>query len=152
MLRSATRELQAAGIEEDSIEVAWVPGSFELALVARRFALRREIEAVLCMGLIIKGETTHDHWVAADATQGLMQVMLETDTPVLFGVLTCNDLEQARARALAPDEGARLTGEKVDYLDKGRELARAALESLAALEQASSVSSRTVGLPGGGEA
>ena len=83
---------------------------------------------MLCFGLVLQGETTHDRYVAQGATQGIQQVALETDTPVLFGVLTCQTLEQARARALAADDGGRD--------DKGREVARAAIRVLAALEVA----------------
>ena len=129
MQRSATAELLGAGIGAEDIECVQVPGAFELPLVARRLAQRSDIQAVLCFGLVLKGETTHDHWVAHGATEGLMKVGLETDKPVLFGVLTCGTLEQARARALPPAEG----GEQ----DKGREVARAALKALGALEAAS---------------
>jgi 6,7-dimethyl-8-ribityllumazine synthase len=128
MQRSAAAELSRLGGEVDEALVAWVPGSFELPLVARAFARREDVDAVLCFGLVIKGETTHDHWVAAGAQQGMTQASLETDKPILFGVLTCNTLEQARARALSPAEG----GEQ----DKGRELARGVIATLHALSAA----------------
>jgi 6,7-dimethyl-8-ribityllumazine synthase len=128
MLRSARRELEASGLRAQDMPVATVPGSFELPLVARRFARRDDIDAVICLGLVLKGETSHDVYVSQGATQGIQRVMLETDKPVLLGVLTCNSLEQARARALPPEDG----GEQ----DKGRELAIAALEVLAALDDA----------------
>ena len=101
MAASARRALQAAGVSEGDILEAEAPGSFELPLVARRFARREDIAGVLCFGVVIKGETTHDHHVATGAAQGIQEVMLETDKPVLLGVLTTNDLEQARARALS---------------------------------------------------
>ena len=84
---------------------------------------------MLCFGLVLTGETTHDHWVAMGATQGITQASLETDTPIHFGVLTCQTLEQAKARALPSDEGG--------VEDKGREVARAAIMTLAALDEAS---------------
>ena len=93
MLESARRELAAAGLGPDDLEVVRVPGAFELPLVARRLARRPDVDAVLCFALVLKGETTHDHWVAHAATEGLMRVALETDTPVLFGVLTCATIE-----------------------------------------------------------
>lgn len=143
MLRSARRELVASGIAEDDIEEAQVPGAFELPIVARRFARRKDIDAVICLGLVLKGETSHDIYVSHGATDGIRSVMLETDKPVLLGVLTCNTLEQARARALAPEEG----GEQ----DKGRELAIAAVQVLHALDQASqSEAPRTLGFPSPG--
>ncbi len=129
MLRSAEAELRAAGMEEDGLRVVWVPGAFELPIVARRLARREDVDAVLCFGLVLTGETTHDHWVAMGATQGITQAALETDTPIHFGVLTCQNLDQAKARALPSEEGG--------VEDKGREVARAALVTLAALDQAS---------------
>ncbi len=136
MLESARAELEASGMAPEDLHVAWVPGSFELPLVARRYARRDDIDAVLCLGLVLKGETTHDRYVAQGATDGIVQVMLETDKPVLMGVLTCQTLEQARARALPRDAGGG--GE-----DKGREVARAAVVTLAALEQATQTTPST---------
>jgi 6,7-dimethyl-8-ribityllumazine synthase len=134
MLASAVRELAASGVREADVRVAWVPGAFELPLVARTLARRRVVDAVLCIGLVLKGETEHDRWVAEGAVHGLMQASLETDKPLLLGVLTCATLEQARARALPPELGGRE--------DKGREIARAALETLAALDAARSAERR----------
>lgn len=128
MLESAQRVLSAAGLAAEDLEVARVPGAFELPLVARRFARREDIQAVICLGLVLKGETTHDQWVAHAATEGILKAGLDTDTPVLFGVLTCGTLEQARARALPESKGG--------IHDKGAELARAALQVLAALDVA----------------
>lgn len=127
MLESAQSELKQSGLLEEHMPVAWVPGAFELPLVAQRFARKPEIDAVICFGLVLKGETTHDVYVSHGAMRGISQVSLEADKPVLFGVLTCNTLGQARARALPVDAG----GEQ----DKGRELARAALETLATLDE-----------------
>ncbi|MDP6538374.1 MAG: 6,7-dimethyl-8-ribityllumazine synthase [Planctomycetota bacterium] len=126
MLDSARAELDAAGVAADAMPVCTVPGAFELPLAARRFARQENVDAVIAIGLVLKGETRHDEVVADGAAAGLRQVMLECDKPVLLGVLTCESLEQARARALPPAEGGSQ--------DKGRALARAALETLAALE------------------
>lgn len=139
MHASAVRELLAAGLSEDDLLAATVPGAFELPLVARRFARRPDVDAVICLGLVLKGETSHDVYVARSACDGIGNVALETDTPVLFGVLTCDTLEQARARALPPEQGGRQ--------DKGRELACAALEVLAALDATEERSPRSVGFP-----
>lgn len=130
MLASAKRELAASGVRERDIRTVWVPGSFELPLVARALARRKDVDAVLCLGIILRGETDHDIYVAEGAVQGLMQATLETNKPLLLGILTCETLEQARARALPPEEG----GDE----DKGREIARSAIEMLAALDEASS--------------
>ena len=139
MLDSARRELEACGVGPEDVRVAWVPGSFELPLVARRLARQDDVDAVICFGLVLKGETTHDEHVARGACDGLQRVMLETDKPVLLGVLTCQTLEQARARALPVDQG----GEQ----DKGREVARAAIELLAVLDGLQDRPARSVGFP-----
>lgn len=128
MLDSAARELAAAGLAADALVRVDAPGAFELPLVARRLALRDDLDAVLCFGLVLKGETSHDRYIADAVAHGLQRVALETDKPVLFGVLTCDTLEQARARALPAEQGGTH--------DKGREVARAAVAALAALEQA----------------
>lgn len=128
MLDSARSALEAHGMAPGDLVVVHAPGAFELPLIARRLARRTDIDAVLCFGLVLTGQTTHDHWVAMGATQGILQASLETDKPVLFGVLTCQTVEQARARALPVEKGGRL--------DKGREVALALLETLAALDEA----------------
>jgi len=128
MMESARAELRRAGMEEDDFVVVKVPGAFELPLVARRLASHQDIDAVLCFGLVITGETKHDHWVSMGATEGILLASLETDKPILFGVLTTNNVEQARARALTPENGG--------VQDKGREVAAAAIKTLDALDQA----------------
>ena len=133
MLESARRELQRLGLEAANLFVVRSPGAFELPLIARRLAVRDDIDAVLCFGLVLKGETSHDEHVAGAAARGILEASLQTDTPILFGVLTCDTLEQAQARALGTENGGRF--------DKGRELARAAAAAIAALEQASSIGS-----------
>lgn len=128
MAASALRTLLDHGLEErDFIDVR-VPGAFELPLVARRLAVRDDVDAVLCFGLVLRGETTHDRYVAGAAMQGILQASFETDKPILFGVLTCDSLEQARARALPAAEGGKH--------DKGREVALAAIDTLDAMRAA----------------
>jgi 6,7-dimethyl-8-ribityllumazine synthase len=117
MLASALAELGQNGIVEARIVPA--PGVFEIPLLARELARRKDIDAVLCFGLVLRGETTHDHWVAHGAVTGLVQASLETGKPLALGILTCAKLSQARARAKP----------------KGREVARAALEALETLRQ-----------------
>ena len=128
MFESAARELSEAGLASDDLVRVDAPGAFELPLVARRLALRDDLDAVLCLGLVLKGETSHDRYIAAAVADALQRVALETDKPILFGVLTCDTLEQARARALPAEEGGAH--------DKGREVARAALATLSALQRA----------------
>jgi len=144
MCDSARSELLAAGLAAEDFLVLEAPGAFELPIVARRLAIREDVTAVLCFGLVLKGETTHDRYVAGAAARGVMDVALQTDKPVLFGVLTCDTLEQARARALSAAEGGKH--------DKGREVARAAVATLVALDAAAEVGRvhRPMGFPGGG--
>lgn len=139
MVDSARRVLEEGGIDPARVHVAWAPGAFELPLVARRLGRRPEIAAVLCFGLVLRGETTHDEHVARGACEGIARVMLELDKPVLLGVLTCQTLEQARARALPPQAGG--------VQDKGREVARAALELLATLGDLERPDARAMGFP-----
>ncbi len=131
MYASARETLLTAGVsEEDLIEIS-VPGAYELPIVAQRLAARADIDAVLTFGLVLKGETEHDRYIAAAVADRLLDIGLEAKKPVLFGVLTCSTLEQAQARArLAADGG----------LDKGHEVAKAALEVLVALDEVDRIS------------
>jgi 6,7-dimethyl-8-ribityllumazine synthase len=123
LLAGAIETLQAAGVADSEIDVAWVPGAWEIPLVAQRFAQSEEYVAVLCLGAVIKGETTHDEHINRQVSLSLGQIALATDVPVLFGVLTCNTVEQAIHRA----------GGNVG--NKGVECAQAALEMVRLLEQ-----------------
>jgi 6,7-dimethyl-8-ribityllumazine synthase len=95
----AEHALVAAGLAAEAIDVAWVPGSFELTLAADRLAASGRYAAVLCLGAIIKGETSHDHHIATAVAAGIEQSGRARRLPVLFGVLTCDTLAQALARA-----------------------------------------------------
>ena len=127
MLESALATLTGAGLKREQVLVLEAPGAFELPVIAQRLAWRDDVRAVLCFGLVLKGETEHDRHIAAACAQGLMRVALEGNKPVLFGVLTCATLEQAHTRVRRASEGG---------LDKGREVALAALAALGALESA----------------
>jgi 6,7-dimethyl-8-ribityllumazine synthase len=131
MKDSAVRELVACGVSPGDIHVVWVPGSFELPLAAARLCDAHGAEALIGLGVIVKGETEHDQWVAHGAVTGLMSVSLEWDVPVHLGVLTCATMEQARARALPVEMGG--------HQDKGRAVARAAIETLLALDSIGTV-------------
>jgi len=80
------------------VHVAWVPGAFELPLVAKRFALSGAVDAVVCIGAVIRGETAHFEYVAGECAAGLTRASLDTGVPIAFGVLTVEDREQAQAR------------------------------------------------------
>ena len=87
------------GAKDDDIEVAWVPGAFEIPLVARRMAASQKYDCVVCLGCIIRGATPHFDYVAAESSKGIAQVAMNADCPVAFGVLTTETIEQAIERA-----------------------------------------------------
>ncbi|MFT5292033.1 MAG: 6,7-dimethyl-8-ribityllumazine synthase [Planctomycetota bacterium] len=132
MADSARATLAAAGLDLEADLMAFdAPGAYEIPLLAMALAERKDIDAVLGFGLILKGETEHDRHIAGAVAQGLMDVGLKTVKPVLFGVLTCNTLEQAERRARTRDEGG---------LDKGHEVAKAAIETLITLRRIAATS------------
>ena len=87
------------GVSEEDIDVAWVPGSFEIPLVAQRLARTKRYDAVICLGAVIRGATPHFEYVAAEVTKGIAKVGLETGLPVSYGIITADTLEQAIERA-----------------------------------------------------
>ena len=116
LLSGAIDELKRHGIAEDNIEVVWTPGAFEIPLVAKRCAKTGKYNAIITLGAIIKGSTSHYDYVCAELSKGIAQVGLETEVPVLFGVLTTENIEQAIERA----------GTKAG--NKGSDVAKAAIE------------------------
>jgi len=117
LLEGALTTLADRGVPDDQIDVAWVPGAWELPLVAQRMA-GADYQAVICLGAVIRGETTHDQHINRAVSLGLTEISLASGIPVLFGLLTCDTLEQAIHRA----------GGNVG--NKGSECALAALEMI----------------------
>lgn len=99
LLDGAESAFRRHGVAADDLEVAWVPGAFELPLVAKRLAASGLFEAVVCLGAVIRGETTHYDLVAGEAARGVQRAALDTGVPCLFGVVTTETLEQALDRA-----------------------------------------------------
>ena len=99
LVAGAMDALVRNGIAEDAIDLAFVPGAFELPLVAQRLAGSKRYVAVICLGAVIRGDTDHYDYVCKAATDGILQAGLATGVPVLFGVLTCDTDEQALDRA-----------------------------------------------------
>ena len=99
LLDGAKSALDRHGVRDEDITVAWVPGSFEIPLVAKRLAESGRFDAVVCLGAVIKGETDHYDHVAGQAASGAANAALSTGVPVLFGILTTNTMEQAIDRA-----------------------------------------------------
>jgi 6,7-dimethyl-8-ribityllumazine synthase len=91
--------LRRHGVAEEAVDIVWVPGSFEIPLVAQRLAQSGNYAAVICLGAVIRGDTDHYDYVASEAAKGIGQVALKTGLPVIFGILTCDTLEQAINRA-----------------------------------------------------
>jgi 6,7-dimethyl-8-ribityllumazine synthase len=86
-------------VDTDAIDVAWVPGSWEIPLIARRMAQSGRYDAVICLGAVIRGATAHFEYVAAEVSKGIANSALETNVPIVFGVLTTDTIEQAIERA-----------------------------------------------------
>ena len=87
------------GVNDDDIDLAWVPGAFEIPLVAKKMAKSGKYDAVICLGAVIRGATSHYDYVCAEVSKGIANVSLETETPVMFGVVTTDNIEQAIERA-----------------------------------------------------
>lgn len=99
LLGGALDGLKRHGVVEESIDIAWVPGAFEIPLVAKKMAEKDKYHAVICLGAVIKGSTPHFDYVCAEASKGIASVSLATEKPVIFGVLTTDTIEQAIERA-----------------------------------------------------
>jgi 6,7-dimethyl-8-ribityllumazine synthase len=108
LLEGALDALKRHGAEEALVEIFRVPGAFEIPLAAKTVLKRREIDAVICLGAVIKGGTPHFHYVASEVTKGIAAVSLESEKPVAFGILTTESVEQAveRAGTKAGNKGA----------------------------------------------
>ena len=123
LVEGAVAALRAHDIDEDDLVVAWVPGAFELPILARRLAERGAFDAVICLGAVIRGDTAHFDHVAGQAAAGIRAAAEATGVPVIFGVLTTETFEQAMDRA----------GGK--HGNKGWDAAMAAMETASVLEQ-----------------
>ena len=115
MLDGARATLREWKVKESNIHVTRVYGSFEVPLACARLIARKKLDAIVALGCIVKGETRHDEYLARATSDGLMRVMLDTNVPVGFGIITTNDLQQARDRSRGTN-------------NKGSEAAAAALE------------------------
>jgi len=99
LLGGAKDALIRHGVKEDDIDVAWVPGSFEIPLVAKKLAQTGKYDAIICLGAVIRGSTPHFEYIASEAAKGIARVGLDTGLPISFGVITADTLEQAIERA-----------------------------------------------------
>jgi 6,7-dimethyl-8-ribityllumazine synthase len=122
LLDGAVTTLGKHGVADEAIDVAWVPGAWEIPLVAQRLASSGRYSAVICLGAVIRGQTTHDQHINRAVSLAISRLALDQHLPVLFGVLTCETMEQAIGRA----------GGNVG--NKGAECAEAALEMVGLLK------------------
>ena len=99
LLSGAIDELRRHGVNEDNIDIVWVPGAFEIPVIAKKVAKTDKYNAIITLGAVIKGSTGHYDYVCAEVSKGIAQVRLETGVPVIFGVLTTENIEQAIERA-----------------------------------------------------
>ncbi len=123
LLEGTLDALKRHGAKDEEIEVAWVPGSFEIPYAAQRMAESGKYDAVICLGAVIRGSTPHFEYIASEVTKGIAQTGLKTGVPVIFGVITPDTLEQAieRAGAKAGNKGfqaAMSAIEMVNLFDK----------------------------------
>ncbi len=99
LIGGAQDALVRHGVNDDDIDLAWVPGAFEIPMVAKKMANSGKYDAILCLGAVIKGSTSHYDYVCAEVSKGVAMVSLESGVPALFGVLTTDNIEQAIERA-----------------------------------------------------
>ncbi len=99
LLAGATDALQRHGVDVEDIDIAWVPGAYEIPLIAQKMAASKKYDAVICLGTVIRGSTPHFDYVCAEVSKGVAQIGLHTGIPVMFGVLTTETIEQAIERA-----------------------------------------------------
>jgi 6,7-dimethyl-8-ribityllumazine synthase len=116
LLEGAVSTLRESGVQDDDIATAWVPGSFEVPTASKWAAESGKFDAVIALGCVIRGETAHFEYVAGGAAEGILEVSMQTGVPVIFGVLTTENVEQAQQR-IGGKEG-----------HKGEEAARTAIE------------------------
>lgn len=99
LLGGAIDALKRHDVDENNIEVAWVPGAFEIPLIASKMAKSDKYDAIICLGAVIRGNTTHYDYVCSEVSKGIANVSLNSDVPVMFGVITTENIEQAIERA-----------------------------------------------------
>lgn len=125
LLAGAQDAIRRHGGDAAAVDVAWVPGAFEIPLVARKMAATHRYDAVICLGAVIRGATPHFDFVASEASKGVAHAMLETEIPIAFGILTTDSIEQAieRAGTKAGNKGFEAAVTAVEMANLIRQLA-----------------------------
>lgn len=116
LLEGCIDTLNRHGVQESSIDVVWVPGAFEIPMIAQKCARSKKYDAVICIGTVIRGATPHFEFVASEAAKGVAKISLDTSVPCIFGIITADNIEQAIERAGTKDG------------NKGRDAALSAIE------------------------
>jgi 6,7-dimethyl-8-ribityllumazine synthase len=124
LLQACLARLRSQGVEDNRISTVWVPGAFEIPLTALKLAKRKNVDGVICLGAVIRGQTYHFEVVSNECARGIMEASLLAAKPVILGVLTVDTLAQARARSKPQGAG-----------NKGRDSADAVLQMVALLEK-----------------
>ncbi len=124
LLSGALDSLKRHDVKESDVDVAWVPGAFEIPLIADRMAKSGTYDAVICLGAVIRGATTHYDVVCAEVSKGIAQVSLKSGVPVIFGVLTTDTIEQAieRAGTKAGNKGSECAQSAIEMVNLIREM------------------------------
>ncbi len=124
LLSGAIDCLKRHEAREDAIDLIWVPGAFEIPLAAKKVASSKRYDAVICLGAVIRGSTPHFDYVASEVAKGIAHVSLETELPVVFGVITSDTLEQAieRAGSKAGNKGWQAAASAIEMADLNRQL------------------------------
>jgi 6,7-dimethyl-8-ribityllumazine synthase len=99
LLDGALDGLKRHGVSEENIEIVWVPGAYEIPLVSKKMAKTKNYDAILCLGAGIRGETPHFDYVSSEVSKGIANVSIDTEVPIIFGVLTTDTIQQAIERA-----------------------------------------------------
>lgn len=127
MLRGLYDVLDEAGVDPADVELVWVPGAFEIPLAAKVMAATGRVDAVIALGCVIRGDTAHFEYVAGPAAEGILRAQLETEVPIVFGVLTVENRRQALVRSVVDDD---VRGD-----NKGAEAAETALQMVDVIER-----------------
>ena len=124
LLGGALDGLRRHDVQEENISVAWVPGAFEIPLIASKMAKSGKYDAVICLGTVLRGSTSHYDYVCSEMSKGIAQVSLTSGVPVLFGVLTTENIEQAieRAGTKAGNKGFECAADAVEMVNLIHEL------------------------------
>ena len=116
--------LKRNDVSEESIDIAWVPGAFEIPLIAKKLANTQKYDAIITLGAVIKGSTPHFDYVCSEVSKGVAQISLQSELPVIFGVLTTNNIEEAieRAGTKAGNKGADAAFSAIEMINLIKEI------------------------------